>query len=431
MGEGIFSSELYPELEAPLESFPELADAAEVWPELSSELEWEAGGATAQPCLIRKASEIVDFFKFNSAVLRPFHIAEIKAIAKRIAASLATPSPIKSVHIVGHTDDRGPAGSNVNLGRNRAKAAAWRLRHELGPNKSKVTITTDTRGESSPVAPNTIARGRACNRRVELFFGGVAGPCIGCSFRHFFTEYDLRFLPGDTRIGIPANPNLTQSQKTARESDVSALVPILLVRRNTRAALALRGQVATGPAPPTLVPRVQRLSNAQLELYRQCFPDGSGGIHFGDFQRCFEQFANGELRDPSRPSEGGPNGGFFFLFAEFAFVCIDSGIEKTLWTNALKVFVKTQEIFIHVFRPKPHGQPPQVGAALPGPCTPKRPFDSTSPGKGDGFEDTNFRTIGHSNEARKAALRVKYDPMDLAALGKAAAENLLRAMCMP
>ena len=31
-----------------------------------------------------------------------------------------------------------------------------------------------------------------------------------------------------------------------------------------------------------------------LELYGQYLPDGAGGIDFEEFQRCFEQFANGE-----------------------------------------------------------------------------------------------------------------------------------------
>ena len=426
------SWEVYPELEAPLESFPELAGATALWPELAPELEWEApASAVAKPCLIRDQFEVLDFFSFKRAVLRPFHIAEIGAIAARIRASLTGASPIGNIRVVGHTDNTGPDLFNISLGRKRAEAVVWRLVVELGKDRKQVKITEGTAGKTAPVAPNTIPRGRACNRRVEIFLGGVTGPCLGCSFRRFFTEYDLRFLPGNNQIGIPANPNLTQSQKTAREADVNALLPLLLVRRNTRAALALSGNVASGPAPSALVPVAQRLSDAQLELYRQCFPDGAGSIHFDDFQRCFEQFANGELRDPARPSEGGPNSGFFFLFAEFAFLCIDSGIDKALWTRALKAFVKTQEIFIHAFRPRPFLQAPPVGAPLPGPCTPQRRLDSSGPGKGDGFEDINFRKIGQSNEARKAALRTKYAPMDPAALKKAASENLLRALCMP
>jgi outer membrane protein OmpA-like peptidoglycan-associated protein len=416
--------EIYPEL------FPELSQPPAQESESPTPGTRPAVGAGA--CLIRRNFEVIDFFQFNSATLRAFHINESREIARRIAAGLAGPQPIRRIHVVGHTDSRGRPAFNQTLGKSRAQAVAARLALELGANRARITISTDTRGETLPVAPNTVDRGRACNRRVEIFFDRSGGRCLGCSFRHFFTNYDLRFLPGDPSIGIPANPNLTPAQKSLRTADVTAVLPELLRRRNARAIAALSRRVLpAAPAPAPIVPAVVRLSRAQLALYRTCFPDGAGGIRFNDFQRCFEQFANGELRDPAHPDQGGPNGGFFFLFAEFAFLCIESGIDVREWTQALRTFVKTQEIFMHVFRPRPHRTPPPVGAPLPPPCPRPRPLDSNPRRSGNGFEDINFNALGQSNAARKAALRRKYARLAPAALRAAAAQNLLRARCMP
>jgi hypothetical protein len=175
------------------------------------------------------------------------------------------------------------------------------------------------------------------------------------------------------------------------------------------------------------------LCTAQLELFREFFGDGAGGIRLDDFQRAFEQFNNGELRNSAVPGQREPNGGLEFLFAEFAFLCVDSGIDAADWTMLLRVYVETQEIFIHLYRPPPHRVPPRVGAPLPacpvdplGNRIPRRPLDGAG-----GFSDVNFNSIGRSNAARKAALRAKYARMNVAALRNAAKDNLLRAQCMP
>lgn len=246
----------------------------------------------------------------------------------------------------------------------------------------------------------------------------------------FFAEYDLRLGPD-----IPANPRMTAADKATRSADIfNFMVPALLLRRNARAAAALLGAVPPAAGvPSSLVDVAKRLSTAQLELFREFFPDGVGGISLDDFRRSFEQFANGELRDPTTKGKREPNGSFYFLFAEFAFLCVDSKINDADWKRLLRVFVQTQEIFMHIYRPAPHRAPPPVGALLPacladalGNRLPRRPLDGPT-----GFTDANFNAVGQSNAVRKAALRAKYAGMDVAALRKAARDNLLRAQCMP
>jgi hypothetical protein len=185
----------------------------------------------------------------------------------------------------------------------------------------------------------------------------------------------------------------------------------------------------------------RRLSSAQLELYREYFPDGAGGIDFEPFQQCFEAFANGELRSlhPEAQSKGvgEPNSDFYFLFAEFAFLCVDSRIDNTVWESALNAFVKTQEIFMHVYRPNPVSPPPAVSAVLPACAVDAQGKPRQRRALGS-FRNSNFKPVGsstnvgegQSNRARKQALRTKYAPMGVDNLRKAAAENMLRAQCM-
>lgn len=258
-------------------------------------------------------------------------------------------------------------------------------------------------------------------------------------FRAFFAEYDLRFLPRHPRFGIPANKKMSNSEKALRTSDVDAMTILpgpprrvgeLLIRRDRRAKAALEGKVpGRAPLPvdaatTSLHSIARRLSASQLELYREFFPDGTGGINFRAFQVAFEQFANGELRNPARGrGVGEPNGGFYYLFAEFAFLCIDAKIDEATWARLLRTFVKTQEIFIHIYRPAPHRSPPPLGVRLPGVGSAVRSLDA--------FRDINFNAAGQSDQKRKEALRAKYDRMSDHDLRKAARDNMLRAQRMP
>jgi hypothetical protein len=112
---------------------------------------------------------------------------------------------------------------------------------------------------------------------------------------------------------------------------------------------------------------------------------------------------------------------------------------ESIWATALKTFVKTQEIFMHMYRERPTSPPPPVNAPVPTRGTEKcdvLPLSST----GDsGFDFTHFKAIGRSITTgqgqsgfrRKMVLRSKYDAMDVNALKMAARDNLQRALRMP
>jgi len=376
-------------------------------------------------CIVGEQVEVLDFFLTNQSALRPFHIAEIRAIARRIIASLSTSAPMTRVLIVGHTDTKGGGPFNQGLGSRRAVSVETRLKAELGAHAARVTITKKSRGESQPVADNAIERGRGCNRRVELFLDGVERRCSGMSFRRFFTEYDLRFEPGSPTIGVPANRRMNPAAKTQRVGDVGKIVPVLVARLAARAAAA-RGRPAPGPIPPTDPAALRRLSSAQIRLFIEAFPAFSSGRGLTRFGRAFHRFANGELRTPEiQPGVGEPDGQFIFLFAEFAFLCVARNVSRAIWLRLLKPFLAGQEMFMHVYRRPPHPVPPAVNAPLPAVCDPPRhPLGN--------YSFANFNATGQSDGVRKGLLTVKYAVMILPpALQNAARQNLRRAQCQP
>jgi OOP family OmpA-OmpF porin len=87
-----------------------------------------------------------------------------RSILKKAAEAIAV-FPDVQVAVEGHTDAEGSESSNQDLSEKRAAAVGKMLEEEL---KSKTTVETVGKGESSPIASNESARGRALNRRIDL-----------------------------------------------------------------------------------------------------------------------------------------------------------------------------------------------------------------------------------------------------------------------
>ena len=293
---------------------------------------------------------------------------------------------------------------------------------------------------------------------ARLFWGKLhaktARGLLAILCQNFFKEYELLFNFVPDTFSVPKHPTMDPKDKQQRIADVASMIgdainaPGLLWKRTQErldAALDGTGKVPTSlPVPSTKALResVVRLSKAQLALFKSVFPNGSGGIDFMAFQGCFERFANGELRDPSvagHPGFGEPNGGNYFLFAEFAFLCVELDVEKADWIRALRTFVKTQEIFMHIYREKAPLAPPPVTAPRPTSGVERRDLTPPASISATGFAHEFFRQIGptvtvgagQSGFKRKMALRSKYDAMNVSALQKAARDNLQRAVRMP
>lgn len=100
-------------------------------------------------------------FEFNSDVFKPGSAFNIWADSVSTYFEL---NPDQSLSIIGHTDNIGKVQYNEDLGLRRAQSAKAFFEKE----GVKVAIKTATRGEKSPIAPNTTAAGRQKNRRVNF-----------------------------------------------------------------------------------------------------------------------------------------------------------------------------------------------------------------------------------------------------------------------
>lgn len=93
------------------------------------------------------------------------HFADGDEATLRQLASAMLADPATRVTVTGHTDSVGSADVNMRLGQQRANAVRQRM-IALGIPADR--ITTASRGEEQPVAPNDTAEGRAQNRRVVI-----------------------------------------------------------------------------------------------------------------------------------------------------------------------------------------------------------------------------------------------------------------------
>lgn len=107
---------------------------------------------------------LFDFDKYN---IKPSASARLN----RLAADLRRVASVSSILLVGHTDSKGSEEYNFRLGQRRADAVAGYLAAKGVPTS---LMTTQSRGELDPVAPNTLPngrdnpQGRALNRRVVI-----------------------------------------------------------------------------------------------------------------------------------------------------------------------------------------------------------------------------------------------------------------------
>jgi outer membrane protein OmpA-like peptidoglycan-associated protein len=370
-------------------------------------------------------------FPFEGTVMPGEHADLVTRIAHLILASRNFHNPIKEVGLLGHTDEKGTDAVNRSFGKKRAEDVKKRLVDKLeaiekGSSRA-VRIVAETAGESTPLRPFNPSSA-TFNRRVEVY--------LPRNCQTFFAQFDLRSLPATAILGIPAHPNVADKQK--RTEQVELVVNALVKRRDERAKLAADGKVmGARPVSKTTAPdlhaAVQALSTMQIDLFKEYLPGAAGGINWAGFMTCFERFANGQLRSPhpafAGAGVGEPEGGFFFLFAEFAMLCFDTRIDWRTWEQALPSLIAPQEIFMHVYHPTPQA-PPAIGARLPSKGPVKTGLDRYS---FRNFKQSGAKVtqgVGQSDTARINDLRRKYRGMSFLSLRKSIAQNMLRAQNM-
>ncbi len=111
--------------------------------------------------IIESDKDVILLFPYNSTEKEsdPKVDAYLKDLCEKHKATTATFS------VVGHTDDVGSTESNLAFGAARAKSVAKIL---MSNGIAASRITTNSKGESEPVAPNDNEEGRHQNRRVVI-----------------------------------------------------------------------------------------------------------------------------------------------------------------------------------------------------------------------------------------------------------------------
>ncbi len=100
------------------------------------------------------------YFAFDSAKLKPEGEAKLEEIVRAMKDN-----PALRATIEGHTDSIGSDAYNQRLSERRAGAVRDYL---VSRGIDQQRITAEGYGESKPIASNSLAEGRASNRRVEI-----------------------------------------------------------------------------------------------------------------------------------------------------------------------------------------------------------------------------------------------------------------------
>lgn len=127
---------------------------------LRNQLRADSAGKADQDLLDRTLSNRVIEFQNGSAALTPAG----KAIVDEMAFALKKLS-LKSVAVIGHTDDQGTSAGNLLLSQSRADAVKAYMVEKGIPASG---IRTSGMGAAQPVASNATEDGRRRNRRIEF-----------------------------------------------------------------------------------------------------------------------------------------------------------------------------------------------------------------------------------------------------------------------
>ena len=119
----------------------------------------------------------LDRFLFDRATVQPLHAPVIHAVATNIVSSQRTLQPIRSIDLVGHTDQVGSDAHNVDLGRRRAEEVRRELFRQIDrqqPGLSvQLTFTVQSRGKTQPLLGPA-----ALSRRVEICLPMLPPPTV-------------------------------------------------------------------------------------------------------------------------------------------------------------------------------------------------------------------------------------------------------------
>lgn len=102
---------------------------------------------------------------------------QVSQVVDFVRARLNTAQPIGVIRIVGHTDASGTELHNKGLGNRRTEAVRDELRDQLRDVLNRVLIEVEeSPGKSRPIGDNRTVKGRAANRRVDIYLAPPIPP---------------------------------------------------------------------------------------------------------------------------------------------------------------------------------------------------------------------------------------------------------------
>jgi len=224
-------------------------------------------------------------------------------------------------------------------------------------------------------------------------------------YRRFFFELDCQ-----------AEPHLRTRLSSNRCDDLERNIDMAVGKAvRGRWAQRLREQAAR---PLSYTPyryaatyreQVGFVSELFLQLLTRHFATARGNLDFERLGEAFELFVNGELRLYLPGLEAWttqPSSGSFLLFAEFALLAVECGVQPEVWTRIANVFVRTQRAYCRVYAP--HGDP-----------GPWKRFDYTA---------CNYDEDRTLTPREMSALRKEFEGLSFEELAVAAAHHACRYM---
>ena len=171
--------------------------------------------------------------------------------------------------------------------------------------------------------------------------------------RQYFAKLNLHTHP-ELMDSLP--PGEVKGGTGHRKDLIKSIKDSLTTRLPTRLDDYLKDP--TTPKSYTETPATQHdtgeLSDLQLGFVREYFGLAGGDVDVPAFGNAFMKFANGSLRYqlPNLAWAIQPSSGYFFFFAEFAFLAIDSGCDPNLWRRLAPYLVRAQHAFASAYRPR-------------------------------------------------------------------------------
>jgi hypothetical protein len=111
-------------------------------------------------------------FAVDKSMLTPQLKQQVTQVVDFVRSRLNTAQAIGVIRIIGHTDASGSEQHNIGLGNRRMEAVRAELHAQLGDLIRRVLIDVEeSPGRSKPIGDNRTPKGRAANRRVDVYVG--------------------------------------------------------------------------------------------------------------------------------------------------------------------------------------------------------------------------------------------------------------------